>query len=63
MDRLIRKDRILNKSKLRKSKRKPKTKQKRNQRMDSSKPGVVERLVKRVLKYEHSKLPDQLETW
>jgi len=30
--------------------------------MDSSKPAIVERLVKRVLKYDDSKLPDQLET-
>lgn len=62
MDRLIRKDRILHKSKLRKFKRKPKKKQKKNQKLNSSKPGVVERLVKRVLKYDNSKLPDQLET-
>lgn len=62
MDRLIRKDRILNKSKLRKLKRKPKKKQKKNQKLDSSKPGIVERLVKRVLKYDHTKLPDRLET-
>lgn len=62
MDRLIRKDRILYKSKLRKSKRKPKKKQKKNQKLDSSKPGVVDRLVKRILKYDNSKLPDQLET-
>ncbi|ACV63936.1 hypothetical protein Dtox_3194 [Desulfofarcimen acetoxidans DSM 771] len=52
MDRLIRKDRILYKSKLRKSKRKPKEKQKKNKKMDSSKPGVVNRLVDRVLKYK-----------
>ncbi|KJS84907.1 MAG: hypothetical protein JM58_09970 [Peptococcaceae bacterium BICA1-8] len=62
MDRLICKDRILCKSKLRKSKRKPNKKQKKNQKMDSSKPAIVERLVKRVLKYDDSKLPDQLET-
>lgn len=62
MDRLIRKDRILYKSKLRKLKRKPKKKQKKNQKFNSSKPGVVERLVKRVLRYDNSKLPDQLET-
>jgi hypothetical protein len=62
MDRLIRKDRILYKSKLRKSKRKPKKKQKKNKKMDSSKPGVVNRLVDRVLKYNNFKLPDNLET-
>lgn len=62
MDRLIRKDRILYKSKLRKFKRKPKKKQKKNQKLDSSKPGVVERLVNRVLKFDNSKLPDNLET-
>lgn len=62
MDRLIRKDRILYKSKLRKLKRKPKKKQKKNQKLDSSKPGVVERLVKRVFKYDLSKLPVQLES-
>ncbi len=61
MDRLIRKDRILYKSKLRKLKCKPKKKQKKNQKINSSKPGVVERLVKRVLKYDNSKLPDNLE--
>lgn len=61
MDRLIRKDRILYKSKLRKFKHKPKKKQKKNQKLDSSKPGVVERLVNRVLKYDNAKLPDNLE--
>ncbi|MTI84914.1 MAG: hypothetical protein FH756_13705, partial [Firmicutes bacterium] len=43
-------------------KRKPKKKQKKNQKMNSSKPGVVERLVNRVLKYDNSKLPDNLES-
>jgi len=62
MDRLIRKDRILYKSKLRKFKRKPKKKQKKNQKLNSSKPGVVERLVNRLLKYDDAKLPDNLET-
>jgi hypothetical protein len=61
MDRLIRQDRILYKSKLRKTKRKPNKKQKKNQKLDSSKPGIVERLVKRVLKFDNSKLPDTLE--
>jgi len=61
MDRLIRKDRILYKSKLRKFKSKPKKKQKKNVKLNSSKSGVVERLVKRVLKYNNSKLPDTLE--
>jgi len=62
MDRLIRKDRILYKSKLRKFKRKPRKKQKKNQKMDSSKPGVVERLVKKVLRYDNTKLPDTIES-
>ena len=62
MDRLIRKDKILYKSKLRKPKRKPNKKQKKNEKMDSSKPSVVERLVKRVLKYDNSKLPETLES-
>lgn len=62
MDRLIRKDRNIYKSKLRKFKRKPRKKQKKNQKMDSSKPGVVERLVKRVLKYDNTKLPDTIES-
>jgi len=55
MDRLIRKDRVLYKSKLRKFKRKPKKKQKKNQKLDSSKPGVVERLVNRVLKCDNAR--------
>ncbi|MEW8987634.1 MAG: transposase, partial [Bacillus sp. (in: firmicutes)] len=62
MDRLIRMDRILYKSKLRKHKRKPRKKQKKNKKYDSSKPGVVERVVNRVLKYDQAKLPHQLET-
>lgn len=62
MDRLIRKDKILYKSKLRKVKRKPRKKQKKNHKMDTSKPGVVNRLVKRVLKYDNSKLPDSIES-
>ena len=62
MDRLIRKDKNLYKSKLRKFKRKPRKKQKKNQKMDSSKPGVVQRLVKRVLKYDNTRLPAILES-
>ncbi|MEW6624647.1 MAG: hypothetical protein AB1420_16235 [Bacillota bacterium] len=62
MDRLIRKDRILYKSKLRKVKRKPRKKQKKNQKLSSSKPGVIERVVNRVLRYDLQKLPDNLET-
>lgn len=62
MDRLIRKDKILYKSKLRKAKRKPRKKQKKNQKMNNSKPGVVERLVKRVIKYDNSRLPDSIES-
>ncbi len=62
LDRLIRKDRILYKSKLRKFKRKPKKKCKKNQKLKSSKQGIVERLVNRVLKYDSSRLPENLET-
>lgn len=57
MNRLISKDRILNKSKFHKPKRKPKNKPKKNQKFDSSKTGAVERLVTRVLKYSDSDLP------
>ena len=62
MDRLIHKDKILYKSKLRKFKRKPTKKQKKNQKMNNSKSGVVERLVKRILKYDNSKLSDRIES-
>lgn len=62
MDRLIIKDKILYKSKLRKVKRKPRKKQKKNQKMNNSKSGVVERLVKRVLRYDDSKLSDKVES-
>lgn len=62
MDRLIRKDKILCKSKLRKVKRKPRKKQKKNQKMNNSKPGVVDRLVKRIFKYDKSKLPNSIES-
>jgi hypothetical protein len=62
MDRLIYKDKALYKSKLRKVKRKPTKKQKKNQKMNNSKSGVVERLVKRVLKYDNSKLCDRIES-
>ncbi len=62
MDRLIQQERILSKSKLRKFKRKPKKKQKKNEKMVSSKPGVVERVVKRILKHNHQKLVDRPES-
>ena len=62
MDRLIRKDKALYKSKLRKVKRKPRKKEKKNQKMNNSKPGVVDRLVKRILKYDDSKLPERIES-
>ena len=62
MDRLIHKDKILYKSKLRKFRRKPSKKQKKNQKMNNSKSGVVERLVKRILKYDNSKLSDRIES-
>jgi len=50
MDRLIRKDKALYKSKLRKVKRKPRKKENKNQKMNNSKPSVAYRLVKRILK-------------
>ena len=62
MDRLIRKDRILHKSSLRRSRRKPKSKQKKNQKMDSPSTTLSERLVNRIIKYSHSKLPDSIES-
>ena len=61
MDRLIVTDKRCNKPKLRKPKRKPKKKQKKNKKMDSSKPGVVDRIVKRIFKSKSSKLPDKPE--
>ncbi|NSW92800.1 MAG: transposase [Firmicutes bacterium] len=61
MDRLIRKDRALHKSNLRRFRRKPKSKQKKNQKMDSPPTTLTERLVKRVLKYSDAKLPDSIE--
>lgn len=62
MDRLIRQDKILHKSKLRKRRRKPKSKQKKNHKMDSPSTTLTEKLVKRVLKYSNSKLPDTIES-
>jgi hypothetical protein len=62
MDRLIRQDKILHKSKLRKRRRKPKSKQKKNRKMDSPPTTLTERLVKRVLKHNGSKLPDSIES-
>lgn len=61
MDRLIRKDRALLKSNLRRFRRKPKSKQKKNQKMDSPPTTLSERLVKRVIKYSDAKLPDSIE--
>jgi hypothetical protein len=62
MDRLIRKDRMLHRPNIRKRKRKPKSKQKKNQKYDSSKPGVVKRLVNRVIKYADKPLLDTPES-
>ncbi|MDI3535203.1 MAG: hypothetical protein PWQ82_1568 [Thermosediminibacterales bacterium] len=62
MDRLIRKDKLLYKSNIRKRRRKPKNKQKKNQKYDSSKPGVVNRLVNRVIKYSDKPLLDTPES-
>lgn len=61
MDRLIRKDRALHKSNLRRFRRKPKSKQKKHQKMDSPPTTLSERLVKRVIKYSDTKLPDSIE--
>lgn len=61
MDRLIRKDRALHKSNLRRFRRKPKSKQKKNQKMDSPSATLTERLVKRVITYSDAKLPDSIE--
>ena len=62
MDRLIVADFACNKPKLKKPKRKPSKKQKKNVKMKSSKPGVVARIVKRILKQKGSKLPNKPET-
>jgi hypothetical protein len=62
MDRLIRQDKILHKSKLRKRRRKPKSKQRKNHKMDSPKTTLTERLVKRIMKYSSNKLPDFIES-
>ena len=62
MDRLIQQERVLARSKLRKLKRKPKKKQKKNEKMVSSKPGAVDRVVKRILKYNDAKLLDRPES-
>jgi len=61
MDRLIRKDRVLHRSNLRRFRRKPKSKQKKNRKMDSPPTTLTERLVKRVIKYSDAKLPDSIE--
>ena len=61
MDRLIRKDRALHKSNLRRFCRKPKSKQKKHQKMNSPSTTLTERLVNRVIKYSSVKLPDSIE--
>ena len=61
MDRLIRKDRVLHRSKLLRFRRKPKSKQKKNQKMGSPTTTLTERLVNRVIKYSDAKLPDSIE--
>lgn len=62
MDRLTISEKKLQKSKLKKPKRKPNKKQKKNQKMKTSRPGVVGRLVERVIKYDNSKLPENIES-
>jgi len=62
MDRLIRQDRKLFRSKLRRRRRKPKSKQKKNRKMDSPPTTLTERLFNRIIKFSHSKLPDSIES-
>ncbi len=62
MDRLVDADKSFYKSKLKNVQRKPRKKQKKNQKMKTSKAGVVDRIIKRVLKYEDSKLPTKVES-
>ncbi|MDN5301870.1 MAG: hypothetical protein PWQ60_1384 [Thermoanaerobacteraceae bacterium] len=59
IDRLIRQDRILYRSKLRKRRRKSKSKQKKNRKMDSPSTTLTERLFNS--KFSNSKLPDSIE--
>lgn len=61
MDRLIRQDRILYKSKLRK-RRKQKPKKKKHQKPDSPPTTITERLFNRIVKFSDSKLPDSIES-
>lgn len=62
MDRLIRQDRRLSRSKLRRRRRKPKSKQKKHQKMDSPPTTLTERLFNRVIRFSDSKLPDSIES-
>lgn len=62
MNKLIRSDKLYHKSKLKKIKRKPKKKQKKNHKANEPKSTLTERIVKRVLKYDNSKLPDSFES-
>lgn len=62
MKKLIRYDKKLHKSKHKKFRRKPKKKEKKNQKANEPKSTLSERLVKRVLKYGDSKLPDTIES-
>jgi hypothetical protein len=64
MNKLISKDRafIGCRKRKRKRKRKPKKKMKKNQKYDNSKPGVIERIVKRVIKYSGTNLPVSAES-
>lgn len=62
MKKLIRADRKFHKSKLKKFRRKPKKKGRKNQKANEPKSTLTERIVKRVLKYDDTKLPDTIET-
>ncbi len=62
INKLIRCDKKFHKAKLKKFRRKPKKKLKKNQKANEPKGTLTERIVKRVIKYDDSKLPDTIES-